>query len=312
MPTRYVSGFVPGEDSDRRVAGRVRSCADEGCCDTGERRRGLDGSVTMAKYLLDNEAPEACGRFAGLEACYDEGTFGHLAALGLGDGWRCWEVGAGGGSVVRWMATQVGETGTVLGTDLNLDWIDADMPRQVELRRHDVTTDEVPSSSYDLIHARLVLIHLPQRDQVIERLVTALAPGGWLMLEEFDSRSLPACPEPTTDEQRTFNRVRLAFSELLDRRGADTSTYARTLPWRLRAAGLVQTGGEGRLVFATGASPAAAVQRANLRQTGGQAVDAGLITANELATFLHALDDLDFAFTMPLLISAWGRRQPAA
>jgi hypothetical protein len=44
-----------------------------------------------------------------------------------------------------------------------------------------------------------VLIHLPQRDQVIERLVSALAPGGWLMLEEFDSRSVPACPEPTTD-----------------------------------------------------------------------------------------------------------------
>src|SRR5206468_903539 len=98
-------------------------------------------------------------------------TFGYLSALGLGEGWRCWEVGAGSGSVVRWIAAQVGESGSVLGTDLNLDWIDTDMPRQVELSRHDVTSDEIPSSAYDLIHARLVLIHLPQRDQVIERLV---------------------------------------------------------------------------------------------------------------------------------------------
>jgi hypothetical protein len=47
------------------------------------------------------------------------------------------------------MAAQVGQSGSVLGTDLNLDWIDAGMPRQVELRRHDVTSDEIPSSSYD-------------------------------------------------------------------------------------------------------------------------------------------------------------------
>src|SRR5438552_635680 len=134
--------------------------------------------MAMTDYLLDNVAPETGGRFAGLEACYDESTFGYLSALGLGEGWRCWEVGAGGGSVVRWMAAQVGESGSVLGTDLNLDWIDVEMPRQVELSRHDVTSDEILHSAYDLIHARLVLIHLPQRDQVIERLVAALAPGG--------------------------------------------------------------------------------------------------------------------------------------
>jgi hypothetical protein len=208
------------------------------------------------------------------------------------------------------MAARVGQSGAVLGTDLNLDWIDTDMPRQVELRRHDVTSDEIPSSAYDLIHARLVLLHLPKRDRVIQRLVAALAPGGWLVLEEF-TRSFPGCPEPTTDEQRVFNRVYDAFTELLSRRGANTTTYPRTLPWRMQRAGLVQTGAEGRLVFATGASPGAAVQRANLLQTGDQALDAGLITADDLTTFVRVLDDPAFTFTMPLLISAWGRRPPA-
>jgi hypothetical protein len=207
------------------------------------------------------------------------------------------------------MAAQVGESGSVLGTDLNLDWIGGDMPRQVELRRHDVRSDEIPISAYDLIHARLVLLHLPERDQVIERLVAALAPGGWLVLEEFD-QIFPPCPEPLTDEQRIFNRVREAFSELLDRRGANTTTYPRTLPWRMQHAGLSQVGAEGRLVFATGAGPGAAVQYANLLQTGDQAVDAGLISADDLTTFMRVLDDPGFRFTMPLLISAWGRRQP--
>ena len=166
-------------------------------------------------------------------------------------------------------SARVSETeppGSVLGTDLNLDWIDAGMPRQVELRRHDVTSDEIPRSSDDLIHARLGLLHLPDRDEVIERLVAALAPGGWLVLDEFD-QIFPPCPEPATDEQRTFNRVRSAFSELLERRGANTTTYPRTLPWRLQRAGLAETGAEGRLVFGTGAGPGAAVQRANLLQT---------------------------------------------
>ena len=264
----------------------------------------------MARYLLDNAASQAGGRFDGLEGCYDRSTFGYFSALGLGAGWRCWEIGAGGGSVVRWMAAQVGESGSVLGTDLNLDWVDAGMPRQVELRRHDVTCDEIPTSAYDLIHARLVLLHLPGREEVIERLVAALTPGGWLVLEEFE-RTFTPCPQPTTDEQRAFNRVRDAFSELLERRGANTTTYPRTLPWRMQRAGLSHTGAEGRLVYANGASPAAAVQRANLEQTGDQAVDAGLITADDLTVFLRVLDDPGFTFTMPLLITAWGRREPA-
>jgi trans-aconitate methyltransferase len=51
--------------------------------------------------------------------------------------------------------------------------------------RHDVTTDAIPSARYDLIHARLVLSHLPQRGDVMQRLVQALRPGGWLVIEDF-------------------------------------------------------------------------------------------------------------------------------
>jgi chemotaxis methyl-accepting protein methylase len=108
------------------------------------------------------------------------------------------------GSVSRWMAARVSDGGSVLTTDINLDWIDKDMPRQVEIRHHDVTTDQVLPSAYELIHARLVLLHLPQRDVVIQRLISALAPGGWLVLEEFD-QIFPPCPEGATDEQRPFH-----------------------------------------------------------------------------------------------------------
>jgi 2-polyprenyl-3-methyl-5-hydroxy-6-metoxy-1,4-benzoquinol methylase len=44
---------------------------------------------------------------------------------------------------------------------------------------------ELPAGRYDLIHARLVLSHLPQRRDVLARLVQALRPGGWLVVEDF-------------------------------------------------------------------------------------------------------------------------------
>ncbi len=50
--------------------------------------------------------------------------------------------------------------------------------------------DDLPTAQFDLIHARLVLIHIPAREAVLERLVTALRPGGWLVIEDFDVLSL--------------------------------------------------------------------------------------------------------------------------
>ena len=96
----------------------------------------------------------------------------------------------------------------------------------------------------------------------------------------------------------------------MHRRGADTSSYPRTLPWRLKQAGLIEVGAEGRLIFAQGGTQGAAIQRANLLQTGGLAVESGLIAADDLTTFIRLLDDPEFMFAMPLMVSAWGRRQP--
>jgi hypothetical protein len=207
------------------------------------------------------------------------------------------------------MAETVGERGAVLATDLNLDWVGPEIPPNVELRRHDVTTDAIPSSAYDLIHARLVLVHLPERGSIIPRLVEALAPGGWLVLEEFCA-GFPNYPDPATDDEQAFARVFDVFRELLQRRGADTGSYPRTLPWRLQRLGLAHVGAEGRLVFGQGATAAATLMRANLRQTGALAVESGLVSVDDIAASLRLLDDPDCTFALPLMVSAWGQRGP--
>jgi hypothetical protein len=112
-----IAGLRPTDSANRESIRRQPTSTMTRIIAVANQKEG----VAMTGYLLDNVAPQAGGRFAGLEACYDQSTFGYLSALGLGEGWRCWEIGAGGGSVVRWMAARVGQSGAVLGTGLNLD-----------------------------------------------------------------------------------------------------------------------------------------------------------------------------------------------
>jgi SAM-dependent methyltransferase len=120
-----------------------------------------------------------------LEDWADAATVRHLQATGVGPGWRCLDVGAGAGSVARWLAGGVGESGVVVAADLNPRFLD-DVPTNVEVRRLDITKDELEAKAYDLVHSRLLLMHLSDPTAALDRMVAALKPGGWLVTEEAD------------------------------------------------------------------------------------------------------------------------------
>jgi len=261
--------------------------------------------MSSSEYLLDNAAPETAARFHGLEAVLDPVTFRHLDDLGVDEGSSCLEVGAGGGSVARWMAAMTGVSGRVLATDVNPDWCDGGGAPNLEVRRHDIVGDPLPEQAFDVVHARLVLGHLGARDEVLETLVRSLRPGGFLLVEDFDDM-VPACPHAPTERELLVNRIREAFCALLRTGGGDNG-YPRTLPWRLRQAGLVGAGASGHLAFATGGSEGSKVERANIEQVGDRLVAAGLATADELRRYLAVMADSSFQFALPLFISAWGR-----
>ncbi len=262
-------------------------------------------------YFLDNAASQSIGRFSGLECCYDALTFDHLAARGIGTGWHCLEIGAGSGSVARWMAEQVGPTGRVLATDIDIRWITPNGPSHLEIShleiiQHDIVTESLPDAAFDLIHARLVLVHLPDRDAVLARLVASLKPGGWLVVEDFDSL-LPHCLDPVDEDEQVFVKVGKALVQGLHSRGADT-TYPRTLPRRLVTVGLEEVGASGQLTLYNGGSQASRLQIANIDQVGGSLIDAGLISPEERDTFRRLLEAPSFVGNHPLMITAWGRK----
>jgi SAM-dependent methyltransferase len=204
------------------------------------------------------------------------------------------------------MAELVGERGYVLATDIDTRWIQTNGLSQLDVLQHDIVADPLPQGEFDVIHARLVLSWLPARDAVLSRLVAALRPGGWLVVEDFDSM-LHHCLDPLNDEERVFDKVSGAFGQALHRRGVDT-TWPRTLPRRLAAAGLVDVGAAGHLTIYHGGSPAAQLWIANIDQVGDGLIQAGLITTAERDTFRHLLHDPSFVGNYPLLITAWGEK----
>jgi hypothetical protein len=84
--------------------------------------------------------------------------------------------------------------------------------------------------------------------------------------------------------------------------------WGRGLYQRLRAAGLVDVGMEGHLAVWTGGSQRAGLDRANFEQVRAEAVERGLLTPQEIDEVLGLLEDPTFAFTSPVMFSAWGRR----
>jgi len=256
-------------------------------------------------YLLDNQQVQAGQRFDALGALFNASTFRHARHVGLARGWRFWEVGAGSASVPAWLAEQVGPDGHVLATDIDTSWIDEN-DANFEVRRHDVGGEPPPEGPFDLIHARLVLVHVPERDHALASLVGALRPGGWLLLEEADPQLQPlVCIDESGPEQELANRLKRGFRVLMAERGVDLA-YGRTLPRRMRDHGLVNV--ESDAYFPTGGPRCADLERATVEQIGDHLVDAGLATREEIEAHLGHVESgrLDLA-TSPM-ISAWGQK----
>jgi ubiquinone/menaquinone biosynthesis C-methylase UbiE len=257
-------------------------------------------------YLLDNARAEAGTRFTALSEIFDPPTFRRVEELGIAPGWRCWEVGAGGPSVPRWLAARVGSGGRVLATDIDVSWTRAAEESGVEVRRHDVAYDEPPAETFDLVHARLVLVHVAERERALRSMVAALRPGGFLFLEDADPALQPlSSPYEQGPRERLANRIRTGFRAMLAERGADLA-YGRRLPALLRSAGLTGVAAEAYFPIA---SPACAVlEAATIAHIRDGLVASGHATAEEVERHLAnvAEGDLDLA-TAPM-ISAWGRR----
>jgi SAM-dependent methyltransferase len=233
-------------------------------------------------------------------------TTRHLERLGIGRGWRCLDVGAGDGSVARWLAERVGPRGHVVATDLNPRFLGG-LRGDVEVRQHDILHDDLETGDYDLVHCRALLMHLPEPERALARMVAALRPGGWLLVEEGDlgtfevaDRTHPATP--------WFDRIQRRTAETVHARGLVDLYFGRRCPALLEHLGLAERGDETTSWVCRGGEMGAQFQQMGLRLLGTLLEGGDVISAEHSEALQCLYGDPSFAFVTMAMVSAWGRR----
>lgn len=262
--------------------------------------------TTVNRYMFDNSTPESVTQMDSLEAYLDPITFGRLDETDLGAGAVCWEIGAGGGSVARAMADRVGPTGTVVATDLDTGRIRDTTGLQV--RVHDVRSEPAPAEGpFDLIHARLVLMHLPEREQVLTALTAALKPGGWLLVEDFDCTDpTPVLTSPGPEESALFRRVIDGTMTILRNQGA-SEDWANHIHSRMAGLGLTDLATVEHATSWSGGGYGCRLHASNSGQLQGRLVELGL-TVPELERFRALMTDPNFSALGYQIVSTLGRK----
>jgi SAM-dependent methyltransferase len=256
----------------------------------------------MSTYALDNAWEHAQRRLVLLEQHLDPMTQRRVDRLGIGVGSQCLEVGGGGGSVARWLCERVGSTGRVLATDINIQFLKGIALGQLEARQHDVTAEDLPKGEFDLVHARWLLHHLPEPERVIRRMVDALRPGGWLLLEEVDF-----FPVQTSSSQ-VYVDFMLALTGTVVKGSGRDCLWARALPGMVADTGLTEVGGEGDFAVLRGGSPIAEFFALTAEQMRERMLACDAISAERLDAALGLLKDSNFWAFAGGGIAVWGRR----
>ena len=251
-------------------------------------------------YAYDQGWKDERARLAGIEALWDPGTRALLAAHGAVPGASVLEAGAGGGSVVEWLASQVAPDGRVLAVDIDVRFVEPLRSTTVEVRQADLVADELPEAAFDLVHSRMVLEHLAERDAVLDKLVRSLRPGGTLVVEDYDWTAFGFESADDSDD-----RVIEGILGLMSSMGYDRE-YGRKLVGALASRGLEPVHGEGRSLVIDQEHPGFSFFRLSFEQIVPVAVEAGLVTAEDAAVVGERFGDGRRVLT-PSLVAAIGR-----
>ncbi len=247
-------------------------------------------------------------RLAAIAEVSDGWTHLVLGRLGLQRGWRCWEVGAGSGTVALWLAEQAFDASLddgqvqVLATDVDMRFLDRLEQPGLQTLRHDVVAEPPPAAGFDLVHARFVLEHLPQREAVLDRLVAALAPGGWLVIESLTSFPVQAAADDD------FRSAMLAVEAVLARTIGTDCAWSRRVPTGLLDRGMVAVGAAATLPVTGLGNASAACWSLTLEQLAPRIIESGLATQDNLDRTQSLLVDPRFGDLGHGTLSAWGRR----
>ncbi|RKN50458.1 methyltransferase domain-containing protein [Micromonospora endolithica] len=232
-------------------------------------------TTTPHRYQFRNTP----GQLHPLQEMLDPITIDDLKRCGVTPGQHALDVGAGAGSIARHLCHLVGPTGKVIAVDLDTTLL---APTGVlDVYQRDLRTEPLPAEpgSLHLVTARCVLEHLPTRHQVLQQMITALRPGGQIVLGDIVYARTTVPHAPTDGDAELITRVVHGILDILAGRGVDLHWGEKT-PTLLLNAGLDQVHTRWTARTWTGGSPGCRLYADNARHLRDQLLTAGFTAAD--------------------------------
>jgi SAM-dependent methyltransferase len=277
---------------------------------------GVTGPDANAVYPLGS----SLGESARLQRQAEELAADSAALLdrvGLRPGHSAIDLGCGPRGILDLLAARVAPAGRVVGLDsdpahaaMAAEFAAARGLSGVEIITADARSTGLPAGSFDVVHARTLLVNLAEPAQAAAEMIRLARPGGWVASAEPDTEhALCYPPHPA------FDRLRDIFTVAFRRNGADP-WIGRRVPELFRRAGLDQVEVEARVQMYPPGNSRRTVRLDLVRAMRPQVVQMGLATAAELdeldAAARPHLEDPQTVVMSGLLFLTWGRKPDRA
>ena len=260
------------------------------------------------KYFAEgSKEEEERKRLSLIEENYDPATIKQLEKLGVSEGWKCLEVGAGGGSIARWLQKQVGTSGKVVATDIDTRFLKHLDSPNLEVREHNILTDQLESETFDLAHARWVLVHLNAPEKALQKMADALRPGGWLFIEDPDGCSLYSLDigDPAL---KTYVKAMQSLAEMWKKQGLVDHYFGRKERSLLERLGFTDIGCMGFTRLYKGGEPLALAHIMASVHIKPMAISAGIVTERQWDEMTEQMMDPSHTYIDSTIFGAWGRK----
>jgi ubiquinone/menaquinone biosynthesis C-methylase UbiE len=236
-----------------------------------------------------------------------------LDRVGLQPGQAAIDLGCGPRGILDLLAARVSPGGQVVGLDADpahtamaAKFVFDRALSGVEVVTADARRTGLPAASFDLVHARTLLINLPDPAKVVAEMVRLARPGGAVAVAEPDTEhALCYPPSPA------FDQICTIFAVAFSRNGADPA-IGRRVPELFRQAGLADVQAESRTQMYAPGNSRRTVRLDLVNAMRPQIVEMGLASNQELdeldTTARPHLQDPRTVVMSGLLFLVWGRK----
>ena len=232
-----------------------------------------------------------------------------LDTIEVQPGWRCLDLGSGPEGLTNMLSERVGPSGHVTGLDFREDFIAlgrANAPDNVDFIQGDAYATGLPDASFDLVHMRFLASTAGGGEVLAEEAERLLRPGGVLVTQEADGRSL-SCHPP----HESFTALFEPFSTLFPWAFGD-HLLAYELFRILRGLNFEDVGFRPHVVGTHAQHPWWDYLPATAESVRATLVDLGAFSESELnrtiAACRHHLSDPNTTSTSVTLVQTWGRK----